>query len=150
MHWVNDPGHGWLVVPLKDVVAAGVAERITAYSYMTMTHAYLEEDVDAGVFLAAKWLDGQAIPDRYVDRTPIRSYRPFDAALAVAVVREPLRLGDSVVIRGTGQHAEIIARQPKHLVIRTTEGQRYRVTANRALYYLDPASYRPVAATARA
>ena len=46
----NDPGHGWLRVPKKLLAELGIADKITGYSYMSRTYAYLEEDCDATTF----------------------------------------------------------------------------------------------------
>lgn len=51
----NDPGHGWLQVRKAELVELGIADKISSYSYMNATFAYLEEDCDAGVFLRAKY-----------------------------------------------------------------------------------------------
>lgn len=51
--WLNDPSHGWLSVPRKDVIALGVAGKISSYSYQKGNRVYLEEDMDAGIFLDA-------------------------------------------------------------------------------------------------
>lgn len=47
----QDPGHGWLEVPVQELKDLGIAQRITAYSYMKGDKAFLEEDLDAGTFL---------------------------------------------------------------------------------------------------
>ena len=49
----EDPGHGWLAVPLGNLVELGVADKITGYSYLIGDMAYLEEDWDMSVFLLA-------------------------------------------------------------------------------------------------
>ena len=46
-----DPGHGWLQVKYEDVVHLGLKDKITPSSYRAGDDVYLEEDVDAGVFL---------------------------------------------------------------------------------------------------
>ncbi len=51
--WFNDPGHGWLRVPKKDIIALDIALNITIFSYVSKRYVYLEEDVDAEVFLIA-------------------------------------------------------------------------------------------------
>jgi len=51
--FINDPGHAWLSVSLADIRALGIAEKISVYSYMSPSRAYLEEDCDASVFLSA-------------------------------------------------------------------------------------------------
>lgn len=53
MYWLTDPGHGWLVVEMDKVRAAGIVP--TKYSYYEPGRdlAYLEEDVDATAFLQA-------------------------------------------------------------------------------------------------
>lgn len=53
--FTSDPGHGWLVVPTKDIATLGIAQDITPYSYLSPRggKAYLEEDCDAGKFVEA-------------------------------------------------------------------------------------------------
>jgi len=53
----EDPGHGWLKVPMAHLIALGIAGVITSCSYRDDTHAYLEEDCDLSTFLAAAVLD---------------------------------------------------------------------------------------------
>ena len=69
--FVNDPGHGWLKVPLTDIAALGIEAQITPYSYIEGQFAYLEEDLDATCYLEA--LSAQGLPqpeitDQYVER----------------------------------------------------------------------------------
>ncbi len=69
--FINDPGHGWLKVPLADIAALGIETQITPYSYIEGAFAYLEEDCDAPRYLAA--LTAQSLPqpeitDQYVER----------------------------------------------------------------------------------
>jgi hypothetical protein len=56
--WICDPGHGWLVVPLDELRALGIAARISSYSYLKDGIAYLEEDCDASVYLSAICTEG--------------------------------------------------------------------------------------------
>lgn len=52
--FVSDPGHGWLLVKRAELEAVGLTEAdITPYSYQSGDMLGLEEDVDAGIFLAA-------------------------------------------------------------------------------------------------
>jgi len=53
----EDPGHGWLKVPMTELVDLGVAGTISSYSYRDDTDAYLEEDCDLTTFLDAKLPD---------------------------------------------------------------------------------------------
>ena len=48
--WFSDPGHSWLQVPLVTTTNLD----ISSYSYRDAHHAYLEEDRDAGLWLAAR------------------------------------------------------------------------------------------------
>lgn len=82
----NDPGHGWLAVPVIELIALGIAGKISAFSYRKGDTAYLEEDCDAGVFLQAKFganlafadLERRGIlQDVYQETTPIRNYQPY-------------------------------------------------------------------------
>jgi hypothetical protein len=72
----TDSGHGWLEVPRADVIALGLAEKISAYSYMGGLSLYLEEDLDAGLYLDAAKAAGYTlnIVEKYTDGdSPIRT-----------------------------------------------------------------------------
>ena len=78
--FITDPGHGWLQVPLEDVHALGIADKISRYSYVDQKFAYLEEDVDAGRFIEA--LKENHIEFQYVERhtdydSPVRTKARF-------------------------------------------------------------------------
>lgn len=61
--FIEDPGHGWLRVPLADVAALGIAEEITPYSFVDNDYAFLEEDCDYGTFMNACQAQNVPIPD---------------------------------------------------------------------------------------
>ena len=48
----TDPAHGWLEVPRKVITDLNLAKDISKYSYRDDINYYLEEDCDAGKFLA--------------------------------------------------------------------------------------------------
>lgn len=54
--FIEDPGHGWLEVPIGELHALGIADQISTYSYFDRVKgfAYLEEDCDATTFIVAK------------------------------------------------------------------------------------------------
>ena len=49
--YIQDPGHGWIEVPLEEL--ENIAYKISRYSYVdTRTNkVYLEEDCDAAIFI---------------------------------------------------------------------------------------------------
>jgi hypothetical protein len=49
----QDPGHGWLKVPIELLERLGIAEDISTYSYRYQDYAYLEEDCDFTRFRVA-------------------------------------------------------------------------------------------------
>ncbi len=51
--FISAPGHGWLRVPLVDIAALGLETVISSYSFIDGHFAYLEEDADGTVYLAA-------------------------------------------------------------------------------------------------
>lgn len=53
LRFISDDGHGWLAVPLAMLDAVGVASQISRYSYQGNATAFLEEDCDYSVFVAA-------------------------------------------------------------------------------------------------
>ena len=69
--FISDAGHGWLRVPLNELTPA-MRAKISTYSYVDHTFAYLEEDSDTSIYVNAiglKWdtdiefvrLDGECI-----------------------------------------------------------------------------------------
>lgn len=44
--YITDSGHGWVKVPLKDIVNLGLVNDIGGYSYKRGDYVYLEEDCD--------------------------------------------------------------------------------------------------------
>lgn len=64
--WIEDPGHSWLVVPLRDV--RRLKFRPSQCSYYHGGFAFLEEDCDAPAFLVCRFgtLTGQTFPSVYV------------------------------------------------------------------------------------
>lgn len=82
----SDPSHAWLRVPLKDVIKFGLTNKITSYSYINGNYAYLEEDVDAPLFLETLKLNGMTnyrIVDKFTDKPSIvRTYDPYSPETA--------------------------------------------------------------------
>lgn len=50
-NFFNDPGHGWLEVPVELIRRYDLRYKISICSYMTQSHVYLEEDYDANLLL---------------------------------------------------------------------------------------------------
>jgi hypothetical protein len=81
---INDPGHGWLRVPLVEIALLGIEEQISPYSFIEGSYAYLEEDCDCPLYLdtlVAQNIPQPEITDRYVDRFERPSLRFQDPAL---------------------------------------------------------------------
>lgn len=51
--YIQDPGHGWVKVPVKLLVELGIYKEISSYSYYRAAFAYLEEDCDLSRFFNA-------------------------------------------------------------------------------------------------
>ena len=51
----EDPGHGWLEVPIKEIRDLDIADQISSYSYLNNGHVYLKEDCDLTKYLFAKF-----------------------------------------------------------------------------------------------
>lgn len=47
----SDPGHGWGKVNIATLLAFGLADKISNYSYRKGNFAYLEEDCDFPLFI---------------------------------------------------------------------------------------------------
>ena len=96
--FIEDPGHGWLRVPLADVAALGIAEEITPYSFIDNDYAFLEEDCDYGTFMNACQAQNMPVPDMkteyvsYFDRSQASfTLDRFQERLANAAVDKPSR-----------------------------------------------------------
>jgi len=78
----TDAGHGWLAVKRQLLEELGCLNKITAYSYVRGGTLYLEEDLDAGTFIAAYEAKYGRKPDvrelEQCDPSPIRSYKNWD------------------------------------------------------------------------
>ncbi|KKK79453.1 hypothetical protein LCGC14_2833350 [marine sediment metagenome] len=82
----TDPGHGWLRVKLAELVALGVADKISKFSYTNGDYAYLEEDCDADIFIQAKFgsdvsfaeLERQGVlKNHHAENAAIREYDSY-------------------------------------------------------------------------
>jgi|JFJP01.1.fsa_nt_gi hypothetical protein len=51
--YYTDPGHGWMMTPVKLLEKYKVQDKISKYSYIDGDTAFLEEDCDATVLLNA-------------------------------------------------------------------------------------------------
>lgn len=73
----GDPGHAWLRVSRAQLMHLGIGEKISRCSYQRGRWVYLEEDLDAGIFLNAFKATGAVpkIKGYYTNRqSRIRSY----------------------------------------------------------------------------
>ena len=93
LKFFEDPGHGWLEVPIAQVAALGITNKISAYSYRKGTMAYLEEDCDSATFIKAyltrlnggvlpenwanTWRETITVETKYSNHSTIRSYARF-------------------------------------------------------------------------
>ena len=57
----EDPGHGWVEVPMTELRRLQIADKISPYSYRAGSIAYLEEDCDASLWVNAKTAAGEEI-----------------------------------------------------------------------------------------
>jgi len=84
-----DPSHGWLEVPVLDIMALGIIP--SEYSYIKGDKVFLEEDCDANAYLerakSAGWTIN--ITEAYTNNdSPIRNYARWHLLDAMFVNRE--------------------------------------------------------------
>lgn len=85
----EDNGHGWLRVTLSELLALGIADQISYYSYIKPSkdgktiYCYLEEDCDYTRFALAKDATGVKWSTRTYgsDRSSIRNYDSYSTVL---------------------------------------------------------------------
>ena len=84
--FIEDPGHGWLKVPLPHLLRLNILSKISECSYMRKGFAYLEEDCDASVLINALKEKGVEVKFRTKvcrqKSSKVRSYARFNAAEA--------------------------------------------------------------------
>ena len=79
--YYEGPGHGWIQVDTQVLEALGIDSKISSYSYISGTTAYLEEDCDAGLFIRAFKEKHGARPElvsRYSENIFIRDLPSYD------------------------------------------------------------------------
>jgi len=80
--YYTDNGHGWAACKIDALRALGIADKVSAYSYMRGKTAYLEEDCDFSLLIGALNKAGTpyTITDKHTNgRHPIRSYSTYKA-----------------------------------------------------------------------
>lgn len=73
----TDPGHGWLAVKRNELLALGILNEVSDYSYQQGQTVYLEEDWDAPLFIRAymaRYGIAPVMRDSYQKSSPIRGY----------------------------------------------------------------------------
>ena len=78
----GDPGHAWARVAKSKLVSLGIADKISTYSYMNGSNAFLEEDCDLSVLIGALRESGYEIKfnESHTDRqSKIRNYSTYRA-----------------------------------------------------------------------
>jgi hypothetical protein len=85
----HDGGHGWLQVPEQSLKDLGIEHYVSGHSYLKDKQVYLEEDMDASLFIAAWKAEKGKEPDwfdffedgeskiRNFDRYPAKADRSF-------------------------------------------------------------------------
>jgi len=129
-----DPGHAWIKVPLSKLIDMGIVDQITGYSYMTLSHAYLEEDKDMGTFVSALSEKERANLKLKEDHTNkesrIRDYASYDPQM----VRKSYD-GLSVMLV-SGEQAVLSLTGGKSVMLTTAKGVRYKATTANILTYV--------------
>lgn len=83
LNYYQDPGHGWVRVSIGLLHGLKIADQISPFSYRRDDYAYLEEDCDLGLLLAAAKAAGIEIKLRSFHtnkQSKIRGYRPYLSA----------------------------------------------------------------------
>ena len=82
--FISDPGHGWVKVPIVLLCQLGIAGKVSSYSYWRNGFAYLEEDCDAELLMAALSERGHQIKFRERNRregySRVRNYDHYRAS----------------------------------------------------------------------
>lgn len=139
----SDPGHGWLSVSLKDLKVLDITNKISNYSYMSLTRAYLEEDQDLTIFTNAAKAKGWElnIKESTVDFTPIRGYASYDEKKLDLALE--LKEGTEVNLFNSTQKtwstkAKVTQIDSSKVFIECEFGNKYRVSKGKILDSVKP------------
>ena len=112
----EDPGHGWIAVPVAELIALNIANQITSCSYIHGGLAYLEEDSDLPTFFEAKkaagqplTFDGHNVRTIHKEVTPIRNYNSY----TIEAVRDYMASRPDYVPSDTGDHGDMFSQASK-------------------------------------
>jgi hypothetical protein len=76
-----DPGHAWARFPKDKLVQLGIADKISTYSYMNGSNAFLEEDCDLSTLIGALRASGYTdikFNESHTDKqSKIRNYNTY-------------------------------------------------------------------------
>ena len=78
----SDDEHGWLRVPRTKLKDLGLLDKISSFSYEDDNYIYLEEDLDAGIFLNTQKDEYIEIEEEYCTESPIRKLKNYDGGLS--------------------------------------------------------------------
>lgn len=140
---ISDPGHGWLSVSLKDLKTLDITDKISTYSYMSLSRAYLEEDSDLMVFVKAANDKGWEIniKDSIVESTAIRNYASFSVAkLELAL---DLKEGTEFNLYNSSSKswstkAKVTKIEGSQIYIDCEHGNKYKISKNKFLDRVKP------------
>ena len=129
--YFTDAGHGWLKVSLPELRDLGIVDSISACSYLTLTHAYLEEDCDLPKFIKA--LDERGITykikDSYAHNSSIRGYGSYSAHLVHADIKP------GCTVRLWNGCKALFTKEGKNLLLKLSSGT-YKVTSQKFFEYV--------------
>ena len=85
LNYFTDPSHGWLEVKRSDLIALGIEDEITGFSYEKGAKVFLEEDCDMGTYLraaiAAGW-NAYFHASHTDSESPIRLFNRYESTAA--------------------------------------------------------------------
>ena len=81
----TDSGHGWLKVPVAELLELGIEDEISHYSYLFGDWAYLEEDCDMARFIDAQYMRGLDVRwnTKVSQRSMVRNYPRYDTTKVI-------------------------------------------------------------------
>jgi hypothetical protein len=129
----SDAGHGWLSVATKDLVTLGIEDKISSFSYISNTRAFLEEDCDVTVFLDAAKAQGWEVTIKESKDCPDRSFIRGLACYTAERARNPIKVGVRVFLSNTESY-KVTVRRGNHFILGKNL---YRVPASNPFAYIN-------------
>lgn len=105
--FISTPGHGYLVVPIADLIKYELTDKFTVYSYISLDKVYLEEDTDCSTFVQE--MKARGVEIRYKEKHVNNPrFRDDCSGYDKFLVEEDIDIGSTIYVLINGEPTESV------------------------------------------